>query len=217
MYDLDCNKRWDIIGNILSEMNYEGIDWYEYDDSDEDNHKFLIVQSWSDIETFNEIFKKLYPNYKVNLSESDSSAIIDELTHYNWGFSDEYTTCTSCNKVIYYNEWGRVNYAAIDCEMICMDCFHKDIDFQRSYCENMENNPRQAVVNLTDEELLSLGYERIDGEYANGWYGRMNSPDDILNKLLKDNPNEKFIFVITNMHQFETEFVIWKKNNRGNE
>ena len=33
MYDLDCNKRWDIIGNILSEMNYEGIDWYEYDDS----------------------------------------------------------------------------------------------------------------------------------------------------------------------------------------
>ena len=57
MYNLDCNKRWDIIENVLSEMNYDGIDWYEYDDSDEDNHKFLIVQSWSDIKTFNEIFK----------------------------------------------------------------------------------------------------------------------------------------------------------------
>lgn len=211
MYDLDCNKRWNIIGNVLSEMNYDGIDWYEYDDSDEDNHKFLIVQSWSDIKTFNKIFKKLYPECNIELKDDDSSTIIDNLTHYNWGFSYEYTTCTNCNKVIYYNEWGKVNYAAIDSEMLCIDCLHSDIDFQKSYCEDKENNPKQAVVNLTNEELLNLGYRNIGKDYANGWYGQVDDPEYILNKLLKDNPDEKFIFVITSMHQFETKFEVWKK------
>lgn len=212
MHELDCNKRWEIIEKVLSEMNYDGIDRYEYDESDEDNHLFLIVQSWSNIKDFNEIFKKIYPEYNIELKEEDSASIIDELTHYNWGFSDEYTQCENCNKVIYYNEWGTVNYAITGDEMICLDCLHHDIGFQKSYCKNMENNPEKAISNLTDDELTGLGYEKLNGYYEYGWYGKMDNPENILKELLEKEPNGRFIFVITNMAQFETRFEVWRKN-----
>ena len=201
---------------MLSQLQYENTEYTpdnddENDDSDEDNHKFLIVQSWSDIKTFNEIFKRLYPDYNIELKEDDISTIIDKLTHYNWGFSDEYDICFHCNKVVHTQDYLNINYIINDYELICNDCLHKELDTQKSYCEYLENNPKTANYDLTDDELENLGYIKLDKSYENGWYGKTDNPKSILKELLEEEPDGKFIFSVTNFHQFATYFEVWRK------
>lgn len=210
--DLDSKERWDIIHKVFEDNGFDSGDYHEYDNSDDTY--FAIMQSWSGIKTFNDSFFKLYPEYSSeyeNIKDTDNTSIINDLTHYNWGFSDEYDICFHCNKVVHTQDYLNINYIINDYELICNDCLHKELDTQKSYCEYLENNPKTANYDLTDEELENLGYIKLDKSYENGWYGKTDNPESILKELLEEEPDGKFIFSVTNFHQFATYFEVWRK------
>ena len=108
--------------------------------------------------------------------------------------------------------------------MICLDCLHHDIDFQKSYCKNMENNPKKAISNLIDDELTGLDYEKLNGHYEYGWYGKMDNPENILKELQRIYPNHKDeirqlfarIFDAETANTLPPKNVANEKTNRGN-
>lgn len=134
-----------------------------------------------------------------------------EFMGYSCEWEDEWTMCGQCYKVVRTSpsSYGWTRYWAIigDCELICGDCLKDD---PTDYLEELENNPKHCLT--FDLDLEELGYVMIEEDFENGWHpGQDDDPKTILERLLKDNPEGKYIFNLDEQSQFYIGFSIWKK------
>ena len=188
----------------LAQIYNEGDIYFDY--ADNDGEMFIILDGWDDV---HKLQKALKPEFEPN-DEYDTS-VLDELFNDEWGFSDEYSKCDHCGKLIRTapNSYSWVPDFFVDNEngeIICGDCVRED---PRAYLETLYNNPEVANTILSTSDLEAQGFERIGETYENGWYDRNDSPEEILNKALEEHPNGVFVFSITTQGQFATQFELW--------
>lgn len=170
-------------------------------DIDITDDNFIIIQSDSDIKKIEGLFNKS----------------IDKIFD-NWGYSDEYTSCSNCINVIHLITYDKNDYAFINNEIICGNCIRDtDNDFYKDYINDIINNPKRANTILPDNILENEGFKKCNcnNEECNFESGlREGSNDDpkqILNKAIAKNPDKEYIFDVTNIDMFGVFYTIWNR------
>lgn len=172
----------------------------------DEEKSFYIFNGWDEI------------NYITNTLDCSIEEFILETCgdEDNWGFSDEYTTCSDCGYIIRTSptsySWTP-DYILRDGEILCTDCSKNRIEeiVDEDYC----NNPSTAITCFEKKELMDLGFKLLDTEYENGWYGTTDNPKEILNELNKE--YEDVIFIIESTGQFTTYFRAMVRNKINEE
>lgn len=189
-----------------------------------DNERFLIVDGWDFIRELNEWLndnysKELYKEtgYELPKDISDKRYFaewLDYLTHEMWGFADEYSVCDCCNKAFKTSpdsySWV-ADYWIDDGAIICGDCVRENEDYSKEYLESLENNPKVANTILSDDEIEEAGYKKIISDCECGWYGRNDNPKKILEGVIHNNTDGRYLFSISGCGQFFTNFDMWEK------
>lgn len=207
-----CKKQLkeDINDDVVTKLQslYDEGDVY-FDTANDNGETFLIVDGWEDV---HKIQKALRPDFEPK-DEYDTS-VLDEIFGYQgdgWGFRDSYSKCDSCGNVIQTEpdsySWTPDFFVDYDKgEIICGDCVRKN---PQDYLETLYNNPKKANTILSAQDLIDNGFEKIEGDYENGWYDKHDSPEEILDKALEAHPSATFIFNISSQGQFATKFELW--------
>ena len=175
---------------------------------DENGEELWIVENWDAVRKFQEIASEIYPEeFQITDDVYDTSAI-DKIFN-NWSFADEYDICNCCGKAVYAQDPYKSPDRWVDyegCEILCGDCVRENPD---SYIDSLVNNPKSANHLLKDEQLENLGWELQDTNFANGWYGRTDKPEDVLQR--QNSMGFDVIFQINYTNPFEVGFTFWKK------
>lgn len=153
---------------------------------------FLVMEGWKEHDKMEEFLGM------------DLETALD----YECGFCDEYTTCCGCGCVIRTSpdsySWT-ADFAILDDGIYCEDCYDHD-----EYLEKIVNNPNNANTLISEEELIERGFEKLEQDYAHGWYGQVDDPKTIYNNLSEK--YDEILFMITSQGQFETSFCVFVKN-----
>ena len=165
---------------------------------------FIIFYDWKNVEYAQ---KLLDPEFD-NKDEYDQS-VFDEYD-VEWGFSDEYSSCSECYKVIRTSpdsySW-KADFYVGEYELLCHDCVMKD---KESYIQWILEAPTdRANTILSPQDLEEIGFEKVEGDYESGWYGRQDNPSEILAKAQEEYPYAEFVFNITEKGQWSTNFDLW--------
>ena len=227
--EIALSKLADIIGKF--ELNSQ------ITESVETGEPFIIIEEWSELGTIQRELNRcmapkfFYKHYIDFLNIQGDGAFEDmrpqseppytvpnglhELNDwFDWGFSDEYTTCENCGKSFQYSQGSYIDipkWALIDgLGIFCHECIRDE--FEEEYIESVTNNPEQALkITIIDEQrLIELGWTEPEPneEYKNGLHQGMNDkPIDVYNKL-KDKYDVIFTFMPS---QFYVAFWAWTK------
>ena len=161
-----------------------------------DDIKFVIIESWDQ----HDLIEGLMDN---------TSTTLDDLCE--WGFSDEYDTCSECLKAIKTSPdrygWQTDFWLPNDgSDIVCGKCVRDG--WQEEYLEDMTNNPRKYV----NEDLVDLekhGFFKLDFEFQNGLHiGQNDSPKRVLRAILTVHPQAEGVFTASN-GQFDVTFWPW--------
>lgn len=187
---------WEEVGNIIEAVapNTSVI-----------GRKFIIVEGWGDHKAIEEA---------TGLSMNEVTETVTGNSD-NWGFSDEYITCSDCGEVIKTSpdSYGwKPDFAIVnDCELLCGEC----IRFRpQDYLQDLINNPKKANTIIYDDSLVELGFKKITEDFEAGWYGRYDDPEKILERMEKK--YFEVIFSITSNGQFSTDYVCWVRTPKYN-
>lgn len=148
-----------------------------------------------------------------DILEEKSNMPLDELVklaygiNADWGYSDEYTLCANCSKIIKTRptsySW-KADYSLVkDCEIWCNECCKNDIE---TVLETYINVSDKAVTQFEIEELEDVGFFKIGENYENGWYGKIDNPNKIYDEVSKI--YDEVIFFVTRVGQFHTDFIV---------
>jgi hypothetical protein len=193
----------DIVMEFIRDTNaWDNIDFIEAEDHD--GNTYLIFSTNEDIAKFSSIVRNV-------LGIEEERFYLDDVLGVNVEYYDEYTTCDDCGKVIRTEpnsyHW-QPDYYMGDGFIICNVCFNENEDYQEAYIEDRVNNPKNAINGLmSEEQIKSLGFEKPDAEYENGWYHVEDKPEEVYDKL-KDSYDE-VLFYINNVEQFRINFVVF--------
>jgi hypothetical protein len=171
---------------------------------DHDGDMCVIIDSSSDAKKFVQVVKE-------TLELEDDDFFTDEILDVEVVYSDEYTTCSDCNKVIRTSpdsyHWQPDFYIG-DGFIVCNKCFNETEDYQEAYIEDKINNPSRAVNGLISEQQLEeLGFTKLDADYQSGWYDRHDDPKAILANL--EDKYAEVLFFVDGVGQFHIDFGVF--------
>lgn len=144
---------------------------------DDEGKPFLIVEDWHELGTIQrELNRIVSPEGLFDLDD-----VVD------WGFSDEYTTCSNCSDVIsmqpqYYGDI--TEFVILNNEILCSDCINES--YEEEYIESVTNHPTNALKTtiISEDRLETLGWKQLKRKYENGLHqGQNDKPIDVFNKL----------------------------------
>lgn len=198
-----ANANFDKVYEYIRENHvWDRIDMEIAEDKDEDT--YIIVHSHEDVNKLEEVVKDV-------LELEDEQIYVDEVLEVEVVFSDEYTTCSDCGKIIRTSpdsyHW-QPDYYFGDGFIACNQCFNDNEDYQEAYIEDKINDPKQAINGLvTEEQIEELGFVKFNAEesYENGWYeGQTDNPEEIYDALSQK--FEEVVFLISGVGQFDIHF-----------
>lgn len=151
-------------------------------------------------------------NYFDKHGIDDFNIIEKTLDIHDWGFSDEYGTCSNCGDVIriapdsymwqpeyFLNRYG---------EAFCKDCLSEDDSLKEDMLDELINNPSNAINGMmTEKEVEDMGFIKHNGVYQDGWYGREDDPQKIYDELSKK--YKEVLFMVDSINQFHINFVVF--------
>lgn len=167
-------------------------------DPDDSSKQFVIVQSWDTVNHPN------FKHFKLLLAEL-------EIEEYNFGFADEYTTCSECGSIIRTSpdsyDWSPDYWLNCeDGEIICRECLTTCED---DYIEWLVRREKPSGSILDVDKLIEHGFTVILEGLKNGFHpGDTDSPSAILAYL---KPCYNVVFLISNS-QFTTGFDVLIRN-----
>lgn len=138
-----------------------------------------------------------------------------ERAGYAVEWSDEWSTCDSCNRIVRTSPnsygWRRSYVLYNDCEIICADCVREDLD---TYESHLLNNPRLA--DTLDVDWSARGFRKANADhYENGFHpGQNDNPEDIAKTL---QPTVDYLFAIPSVGQFDVSFDCWIRDKEDDE
>lgn len=135
----------------------------------------------------------------------------------NYGFSDEYVLCDICCNAIHTNTYCQLpDYWLNDYEFTCGDCIRDCDELIDEYIEHLVNNPKNANILLTDNDLIDKGFKVCSCDdkeclFTAGWNWH-DDPKEILKNAIKENPGKDFIFSINSIGQFDLDYTIYHRS-----
>ena len=166
---------------------------------------FMIVDSWDDV---SEIQKALDPSFEPK--DKYDTKVLDN--YMPWGFGDSYTTCDECGDIICTepdSSYWKADFFVSNNGIICGDCVREN---PQEYLESLINNYNKANTILDPKDLEQEGFEKLDGDYQNGYYDRNDNPKSILKDLMSKYPQGEFIFNIISTNPFAVDFDVYGRN-----
>ena len=124
---------------------------------------------------------------------------------------DDWTACQSCCKAVRIQPncytWQPSYVWLSDCEIICTECLHDDIDLYAEWLEDFINSTNRCInsQSVNHDFMHDLGFELLDDEYNSGLHDGMNAdPASIAGKLHKHYDN--IVFYNNDTSQFYITF-----------
>lgn len=196
-------------GMVIDKMNNEQLwdDIYVNITEDEDGDAYAICDDWESHNKFADVVKEVVGDDDDEWDDWN----VEDATGITMVFSDEYTTCSDCNKLIRTSPdsygWQPDFYVG-DGFIACNTCFNDTENYQEEYIEERVNDPKKAVNGLmTEEQIEALGFEKLDAEYENGWYHVEDDPEEVYDKLSEH--YHEVLFYINNVEQFRINFIVF--------
>lgn len=188
---------------ILVEERSAGID----DVGDIDGTTFVIMEGWQ--------YYHLLPLNGYSLESFQRAVGAKDRTFY-----DEVERCSGCDEFDWRDNGYTYNHRGTDDGNygINCGCFQ---DYAKRNIDQYANESKEAIELDIAEELQKEGrlefVERFIGGMTDGRGGyfrgeptREGDPTEVLEELLKENPNGKYIFSHDESGQFQTYFSVWK-------
>lgn len=193
----------DLVIEKMQEVNFWD-DVYVDIGEDKDGNFYFVFDGWDDLGKFSKFAKEV-----LGLDDDVKEYDIEDELNASFVFSDEYTSCSDCSNIIRTspNSYGwQPNFYVGDGFIACEKCFNNTEEYQESYISDKINNPTSAVNGLmTEEQIESLGFVKVDEDFQSGWYNRHDNP-----KAIYDELSEKYdevLFFIDGVGQFHVDFV----------
>lgn len=164
--------------------------------TNEDGEPFLIVESWEQVRELAALagIKSRDENYP------------DLDNRVNYGFSDEYTTCSHCGKLIrtspdsYY--W-QPDFLVGDGEISCADCLESDAE---GVIEQVKNTDTPLPPSI---DASAYGWVRLNDESCeSGFFPGQNDNPKTFKRAL-ENAGIDYLFRIDEPSQFYTRWSVW--------
>lgn len=128
---------------------------------------------------------------------------------------DTCAQCSECHRLIDTEQmFGTAPAIWVDdAGHVCVECVAADVN---AYAEDYVNDSDRALPSQLDSDaMIDAGWEYNGGDYRSGWYGREDSPADILAAILDESPEgTEVVFQVTGGHMFELAFTVWTKTPR---
>lgn len=208
-----------LLSDIMEVLEDNGT--YIREGLNDNDEPFYLFEGWSDFKAFNEAAKQVIPEIEdlIEYRESDNyqhTEWFDELIEfkYNWGFTDSYAICDNCRHIVdTAPNYGTVEgyFSENDYQYYCKDCVLESEGLKDEIVEGLINNYKNANTLLSDKDFENRGFEKIETEYANGWYSRSDNPETIYNNLSEKGFD--VIFNIDYVQPFETGFSVFIKKS----
>lgn len=155
---------------------------------------------------------------KITRYENGASILVDDICErlseilervgVDIQWSDEWTTCCDCHKLVRTSpdgyDWKR-SYTEQDGEVICRECTAKDPE---SYLAGLEGVTTSCVT-LTNINPADHGYVQIKDKLQNGLHEGMGDDPKHIGKELVNAGLSRFLFVLDEASQFYVEFSCW--------
>lgn len=133
----------------------------------------------------------------------------------NIEWSDEWITTYSDKTLAYRTQpdcWSwKPSFVCNDwtnCEVIGRIEMEESESLQKAYIEEcLLDDPK--VCDMFDLDYSKFGFEQINGDFENGWYGRRDSPAEVLAYWQEKLPEYEFIFGSLCSGQFSVEFNLY--------
>lgn len=154
---------------------------------------------------------------RFDIDEFFAITLSEDRYSITWGYSDEFTTCSECCQIIEIqpSHCGWVpDYWLTDGEIFCGDCVREDEDLAEGYLEDVTNNHQRAVTLFSEEEILKMGYTKCNKDFESGLHEHQDdNPETILEKAREMLDDDKFIFRIDSVGQFDVNYHLFSKKS----
>ncbi len=223
------------LSKIINDFNLNS----QITESVETGEPFVIVEEWTELGTIQRELNRamaprfFYKHYIDFLNERGNEAFqkmrfehndryeIPEGLHeleewFEWGFSDEYTTCGNCGRSLRteHSSYDDIpKFAILNDELLCHECIRDE--FEEEYIESVTNNPKNALklTIINESRLEELGWKELEEKYENGLHEGMNDDPKSIYNSLKADWDVLFTFMPS---QFYIQFWAWVKPKEGN-
>ena len=153
---------------------------------------------------------------EVKAIENLTGLSMDDILDDMWTFSDSAVFCDHCQEVIYLNDYHTVDYWVDydNGEFICGDCIRDNEDFANEYIEAHINDHLTAntILNLSDYGFKVCECEDDVCNFWSGLYqGANDEPEQILKNAIDINPDNDYIFDITDINPFAVTYTLYHK------
>lgn len=155
----------------------------------EENKKLILFANWNDFDK--------HPNFMQWLEENYECEWSDE-----WIIDYENDKCyrTVANSYGWQQQWRFHD---------CGELLTPDSDIS-DWLEYVENDPKRVLPSFLEVDLEELGYELINDDLQSGWYGRHDSPEEILEEL-ESQGYTSVVFQLACVSQFAVDFEVYAK------
>lgn len=176
---------------------------------DKSGDEFLICDSHEEMSEVIDLFNE------VADTDFDSDWDIEKEFGVTLVFSDEYTTCSDCSKLIRTSPdsyFWQPDFHIGDGFIACNECFNDNEDMQEDYLQERVNNYQSANQLLSDEQIEALDFKRIsEHEYFMG--ERTTDTPERLYHALEEQYHE-ILFSIDSTGQFNTDYSVWVRGEK---
>lgn len=204
----------DLISELCNELDLgTGL----YPDGDNPGLYVLRADSWRELRELNAALKQRFAEMGVDASKVEQWHCADDdgyvefaLGDNSLAFYDDSFVCDECYQCYDTSGYGYTNYFIEDGMIYCEECVKADPQLQEDYVGTLINQPKRANTLLSEDDMIGLGFTHLEDEYENGYYGRVDDPEQILNDILAENPNADVVFdIIQNGNPWATSFTVW--------
>lgn len=203
--------------NLVSDYNKvlgafnkrEDLHYIQFNTGDnEDGLHYMIFDNTDEQEAFVK-----FAIETLELDENTKEYEVEELLETNFVFSDEYTTCSDCDKIIRTSPdsyFWQPDFYLGDGFIVCKTCFDDVEDYQENYIKHRVNDPKEAVNGLmTEKQLENLGFRKYNEDsFEHGLHnGQTDNPNEIYDEL--SILYYDVLFAVDEVSQFYITFSVW--------
>lgn len=202
----------------MSERSWEPLPWIEsvhcdgYAEPGYDQPKsgVIVLANWNNDKE--KIIRASFANPKQTRKPPDELLTIGDaldLMDVDGHFSDEWTDCSLCNKLVRTCNngpgWKRFFIQGEDASCVCGLCVRRN----PSELEHMlGRHDAEAILAIEDVPLKKLKLQRLSQDFELGMHGGQNARPALIAAALRKRKVTRFLFVLDSCNPFETLFSV---------